>query len=157
MATANRSLITALRKTAWVLRTRVTYQWGHLGACNCGHLAQTVTQLSKAEIHAAALKRGGDWGELAVDHCPRSGLPVDYILEQLFELGLRKADIGHLEDLDDPKILARLPGGRRWLRRNDRDDVILYMETWADLLEEQLQRDDEDDPAPARSAAIDAA
>jgi hypothetical protein len=48
---------------------------------------------------------------------------------------LTTEDIGHLEKLDDPAILAALPGGHRWLRRNDRADVISYLETWADLLE----------------------
>ncbi|MEL6182410.1 MAG: hypothetical protein AAFS10_25865 [Myxococcota bacterium] len=157
MAIANRSLVTSLRKTAWVLRTSVTYQWGHLGACNCGHLAQTITDLSKAEIHAAALKRGGDWGELAVDHCPRSGLPIDYILDQLLELGLNTSDIGHLEDLDDPAVLAKLPDGKRWLRRNNRDDVILYMETWANVLEAQLDEHEGDTPAPAAAMLVEAA
>lgn len=31
-----------------------------------------------------------------------------------------------------------LPGGFRWLQRNVREDVILYFETYASLLEEQL-------------------
>ena len=35
-------------------------------------------------------------------------------------------------------MLNRLPGGFRWLQKNVRDHVVLYFETFADLLEEQL-------------------
>ncbi|MBD0350068.1 MAG: hypothetical protein ICV65_02820 [Flavisolibacter sp.] len=35
-------------------------------------------------------------------------------------------------------MLEKLPGGFRWLQKNVRDDVILYFETFADLLEEKL-------------------
>jgi len=35
-------------------------------------------------------------------------------------------------------VLLELPGGFRWLKRNLRQDVILYFETFANLLEDQL-------------------
>ena len=35
-------------------------------------------------------------------------------------------------------LLGYLPGGFRWLKRNVREDVILYFETFAKLLEEKL-------------------
>ena len=38
-------------------------------------------------------------------------------------------------------MLEQLPGGFRWLKRNVREDVILYFETYARLLELQLQKD----------------
>jgi hypothetical protein len=34
--------------------------------------------------------------------------------------------------------LNQLPGGFRWLKRNERNDVIVYFETFASLLEEKL-------------------
>ena len=37
-------------------------------------------------------------------------------------------------------MLEKLPGGFRWLKRNQREDVILYFEAMADLLEEELIR-----------------
>jgi hypothetical protein len=40
--------------------------------------------------------------------------------------------------LEDRTVLNALPGGFRWLKRNQRADVILYFKTYADLLEEQL-------------------
>ncbi|WP_243635867.1 hypothetical protein [Hymenobacter edaphi] len=48
MASCSLSVIEALRTTAQRLSTQAPYQWGHMGSCNCGHLAQTITRLSKA-------------------------------------------------------------------------------------------------------------
>jgi hypothetical protein len=36
--------------------------------------------------------------------------------------------------------LKALPGGFRWLKRNKREDVIVYLETFAFLLEAELER-----------------
>ena len=36
MATANPELIAALERTASKLQQGASYQWGHMGACNCG-------------------------------------------------------------------------------------------------------------------------
>jgi hypothetical protein len=35
-------------------------------------------------------------------------------------------------------VLDKLPGGFRWLTKNVREDVIVYFETFANILEEQL-------------------
>jgi hypothetical protein len=40
--------------------------------------------------------------------------------------------------LEDKQVLKQLPGGFRWLSRNKREDVILYFETFANLLEAKL-------------------
>ena len=61
MAYPNRALILALEATHAKLKTSPLYAWGHLGACNCGHLAQVVTRKSAAEIHRLAVRRAGDW------------------------------------------------------------------------------------------------
>jgi hypothetical protein len=129
------SLATALRVTADRLASGVTYQWGHLGLCNCGHLVQTVCRLPRQTIHEWALERTGDWEQLANDYCPTSGHHIDDVIASLLALGMSQDEIGHLEKLDDPRVLAALPGGHRWLTRNDRDHVVLYMRTWAGLLD----------------------
>ena len=54
------------------------------------------------------------------------------------EAGLTPTDIHHLEYLTDRTILDKLPGGFRWLKRNQREDVVVYMETFADWIEGQL-------------------
>jgi hypothetical protein len=63
MAHANPELIQALRRTAQKLSIGNPYQWGHMGSCNCGNLAQELTQLTKAQIHEFAMQGRGDWRE----------------------------------------------------------------------------------------------
>jgi len=132
-------LIDALRKTAKRLAaSTVRYQWSHQGSCNCGHLAQTLTNLSHAEIHSYAIERHGDWEDHAEDYCPTSGHHIDRIITAMMEIGMTRDDIGYLEKLDAPAVLYRLPLEQRNLTRTNREHVVLYMNTWADMLEEQL-------------------
>nr|WP_294904075.1 hypothetical protein [uncultured Lacibacter sp.] len=138
MAQANIRLIEALRETATRLRNGVHYAWGNHGACNCGNLTQVVTRLSKEEILAHAHTGIGEWTELAVDYCGITNAPAGLLITKLQEIGLTPSDIHNLEYLEDKAVLQRLPGGFRWLKRNVREDVIVYFETFADLLEEQL-------------------
>lgn len=135
MARPSVALVGSLRRTAARLASSATYAWGHLGMCNCGHLVQTLCGLAPARIHTIALEGDGDWEMLANAYCPTSGHAIDDVITALVAAGLTTEDIGHLEKLDDPEILAALPGGHRWLRRNDRADVIAYLEAWAGLLE----------------------
>jgi hypothetical protein len=110
-----------------------------MGACNCGHLAQTVTQLSAEDIRRYALERAGEWAEQGLEFCPTSGYPMDAILTALFELGLSSDDLGQLERLTNPEVLRRLPIElRKELSYRERDHVVMYMRAFADLLEQQL-------------------
>lgn len=139
MAKSTLPVIQALRDTAQRLATQAPYQWGHMGSCNCGHLAQTVTRLTKAEIHARAMQRYGDWERQLIDYCPTSGLPIDQTIDEMLALGFSRQDLMHLERLANPDIRAAIPFERRnTLRHNQRDDVVLYLRTWADLLENSL-------------------
>ena len=138
MAKPSVALIQKLRQAARQIGTGSPYEWGHMGSCNCGHLAQAITQRPKGEIHASALQRHGDWEQQLIDYCPQSGLPMDQIIDEMLALGLTRQDLTHLEKLGDPTILRALPPERRYLRHNLREDVVLYLKTWADLLEQQL-------------------
>lgn len=140
MARASLELVTALRVTADRLAAGSAYQWGHFGMCNCGHLVQTVCGLAPPQIHRLALEGDGDWEQLANAYCPTSGFAIDDVITRLLELGLSTEDVGHLEKLDDPAVLAALPGGKRWLTRNVRDDVVAYLRAWAALLDASLPR-----------------
>jgi len=132
-------LVEVLRETAAVLETSGSYQWGNMGHCNCGHLAQTITRLTGAEIHRSAMEDEGDWRERARDHCPHSGRLIDDIIAQMLELGMTLRDIGDLERLSGAAVLAAIPGDRLPLARHRRDDVVLYMRTWADVIERAPQ------------------
>lgn len=138
MAKARAEIIYALRKTAVTLENSTRYQWGHMGACNCGFLAQEITQLTQAEIHRRALMRHGDWTEQLNDYCPINGLPFDDIISELLDVGFDSDDLGHLEKLSDPKIIRLLPPAERVLLHNSKKDVVLYLRLWANLLEEEL-------------------
>ena len=141
MAFPNLILIDALRTTAQRLRNGAFYAWGHHGACNCGNLLQVVTSLSKEDILQFAHTGTGEWTELSEDYCASTGTPVYLMISKLEAIGLTSTDIHNLEYLEDRKVLDQLPGGFRWLKRNEREDVTLYFETFAGMLEEQLLRD----------------
>ncbi|MFC0185829.1 hypothetical protein SAMN04515674_1149 [Pseudarcicella hirudinis] len=139
MAHANTVLINALRRTANKLSSGTSYQWGHMGSCNCGNLAQELTLLSKAEIHEFAMAGRGDWREQVEEFCPASGLPMDLLIAEMLKNGLTTTDLQHLEKLSDRKILAGIPSEiRSKMKYNSREDVILYLSTWANLLEDEL-------------------
>lgn len=140
MARPEPRLIEALRATAGRLESGASYRWTHMGMCNCGHLAQTVTGHRKEELHRMALEKAGDWSQQVVDYCPTSGFPMDHVITSLLDLGLTQSDLRHLEWLSDPAILRRVPADRRagqgrYLDRRRRSDVVLYLRTWADQLE----------------------
>ncbi|HSI76985.1 MAG TPA: hypothetical protein VK957_13880 [Lunatimonas sp.] len=138
MATPTPELILGIRKTIQKLKNGAPYQWGHMGACNCGNLAQELTKLSKGEIHAYAMQRHGDWNEQLVDYCPTSGYPMDLMVGKMLETGLTLDDLMHLEKLSDPEILFHLPLEKRLnISKNSKTDVILYLETWVKKLEEK--------------------
>ena len=138
MAYPTISLIAALRQAANNLRSGVHYAWGSHGSCNCGHLLQVVTRLSKEEIIRHAQTVHGEWTEIAEDYCGVTNAPAYLLVSKLEGLGLTPTDIHNLEYLEDRQVLEALPGGFRWLKKNVREDVILYFETFADLLEDEL-------------------
>lgn len=138
MARANPELIAAFRKTISKLKKGAPYQWGHMGACNCGNLAQELISISKAEIHKNAMSKSGDWNEQLNDYCPTSGFPMDLMISKLLEKGLSIDELKHLEKLSDPKILSRIPLPKRNnLVKNKLEDVIFYMQIWLEILENQ--------------------
>jgi hypothetical protein len=138
MAKPGLHLIEALRKSAKALQKSSDYQWGHMGSCNCGFLAQQITKLSKDEIHARAMQRNGDWNEQLNDYCPTSGLLMDDLISELLSAGLDVDDLKQLEKLSNPQVIKNLPSGRRHLNHNVKADVIEYFYAWAKLLETEI-------------------
>ena len=132
------ALVQILRKAAQKLEESSSYQWGHMGACNCGYLAQEVTGLTQTEIHRSALQGQGDWTEQLKDFCPSSHLPLDEIISALIRVGFDPDDLKHLERLSDPAVLMSLPMDERNLYFNVKRDVVKYMKVWATRLEEEL-------------------
>lgn len=139
METKKIACIIALRDTANNLESGNRYEWGHMGSCNCGNLAQTVTYFTRAEIQKYALQKRGDWSEQLLDYCPTSGFPMDLIIEKMIEFGFSAQDLRHLEWLSSPVVLSEM--GVTYLDRNVKTDTINYMKSWAQLLENQFVAD----------------
>jgi hypothetical protein len=138
MAKPSIELANMLRTTARKIESSESYQWGHMGLCNCGFLAQQITHLTKAEIHACAMQRHGDWTEQLNDYCPTSGLPMDDLIAELIAFGFDADDLRHLEKLSDGTVLRMLPVAERDLKYNSKRDVVKYIMAWATLVEDQL-------------------
>ena len=138
MAIASAKLIDLLQQTIALLERSEQYQWGHSGACNCGHLAQVITGYDKSQIHYWAMQKGGDWTDNAGDYCQSSGYEIDRVIEIMLQVGLQIEDIQDIETLSNAKVLAHLPPEKRRLRHNKKEDVIFYFQTWVALLEQEL-------------------
>ena len=131
-------LIEAIRKTAQKLERGVEYQWGHMGSCNCGLLAQELTSKSKGEIHSSAMERYGDWTEQLNDYCPTSGLKMDDLIDELLSNGLTTTDLAQLEKLNNPEVLKMITPVHGYIKHNKREDLLIYLNTWATLLEHKF-------------------
>lgn len=154
MAIASAKLIDILQQTIALLERSEQYQWGHSGACNCGHLAQVITGYDKSQIHYWAMQKGGDWTDNADDYCQSSGYEIDRVIEIMLQAGLQIEDIQDIETLSNPRVLAHLPPERRQLRHNQKEDVIFYFQTWVDLLEQELGHTANSSWTPHRTAPM---
>ena len=143
MAHPSKQLINALRTTATRLQNGAGYAWGNHGSCNCGNLLQVVTKLSRQEILTYAHTGIGEWTELAEEYCSVTDAPVQMLISSLEKLGLTPTDIHNLEYLEDKAVLKNLPGGFRWLKKNRREDVIIYFNAFADVLEAKLEKENQ--------------
>jgi hypothetical protein len=138
MAKSSLEIVVALRKTAGRLLKSSQYQWGHMGSCNCGFLAQEVTSLTRDQIHSRAMVGLGDWSEQLNDYCPTSGRPMDEVIDALIRFGFSTDDLRNLERLSDPLILRAINATERPLHHNVKADVVTYLIKWAEIVEVAL-------------------
>lgn len=138
MASVSKELIDLLLDTANRIELSTEYQWGHMGSCNCGFLAQQITGFDKKEIHQQAMYRSGDWSEQLKDYCPGSGIAMDEIIERLTAAGFSIQDLINLERLEDSRVLRMLPSSKRQLKHNRKEDVVSYFRAWAEMLTLEL-------------------
>ena len=89
-----------------------------------------------------ALEKAGDWAEHIVEYCPTSRYPIDHIITTMLDAGLSRRDLSDLERLRSNAVRTRLPDGHRTLDYRRREDVVLYMRTWAGLLDEEADSSD---------------
>ncbi len=138
MARANLTLIEAIKIAANKIEQGENYQWGHMGGCNCGHLAQELTPFSKREIHEYAMRKSGDWTDQVNDYCGMTDMPMDEIISSMMEAGLERQDMIELERLNNSEVRKALGVKGINLKHNIKADVVLYMRAWAAILEEKL-------------------
>lgn len=139
MARPSHQLVSALRETADRVEAGARYEWGHMAHCNCGHLVQTLTRRTGREISRSINHCLDEWSEHARDYCDRTGQEVEDLFIALSNAGFDRDDVAHLETLSDRAVLNRIGDGVH-LRRNQREDLVLYLQTMADLLEDQLPK-----------------
>lgn len=135
MARANFKLINAIRKAANKIENGSDYQWGHMGGCNCGHLAQELTPFTKREIHEYAMRKSGDWTDQVQDYCSTSQMPMDEIISTMMESGLERKDMVELERLKNHEVRLFMGEIGKSLSHNKKQDVVNYMKAWAEMLE----------------------
>ena len=111
------------------------YQWGHMGQCNVGHVVQTMTGMKDVEIVKSLSFEMDEWSEHAKTYCEGTNLEVNDLFETLKKFGLSTKDIVHLENLSDKRVLENLPGGFRYLARNQKKDLIEYLNSLAEIVE----------------------
>lgn len=141
MAKPSLELIDPLRKAAKnIAEDKESYNWKAIGACNCGSLVQVVTNYTAKEISNFGIKKYGDWQSISLLYDKNSGYEIDNIITKLLEKGLDLQDFTYLENLSCPKVLTYM-GENIVLKRDDPDDAILYLNSWAEMLEDDLLKD----------------
>lgn len=139
MAIPSLELADVLRRTAKRIDSgKSNYDWKHIGICNCGNLVQIVTGKNKRQIYESGRQKHGDWEMLTYLFKENSSYEIDKIIKAMLDFGFSLEDIVNLENLSCPRVLSRLPKERQYPKRDRREDVILYLETWAEMIEEEL-------------------
>jgi hypothetical protein len=116
------TLIEALTAVVTALENdTIDYDWCKTSHCNCGLVAQAVTRTGQDGLNndylidiknalqtkkKMAKGKSATWTELVAEYCPLTGEPLADVFKKLYEAGMTREDIAHLEYLSDPKILA---------------------------------------------------
>lgn len=141
MAKPSLQLIDALRKAAKnIAEDKDSYNWKAIGACNCGTLVQVVTGYNAKEISNYGIKKHGDWQSISLLYDKNNDFEIDKIITRMLDLGMSLEDFTYLENLNCPKVLSYI-GKDVCLTRDDPYDAVLYLTSWADMLEEELLND----------------
>lgn len=140
MSNHKKPIADLLRETADRLDGGARYEWGHMGRCNCGHLVQTLTEMTDRQIAESVNHQLDEWSEHARDYCEQTGSPVEDLFTALAEVGFSHRDVMALEYLNDPRVRAELGERGQGLRRNYAPDVSLYMRTLADVIEKEQSK-----------------
>ena len=138
MARSSLQLIDALKSAAKKISDdKDSYNWRAIGACNCGNLVQAVTNYNAKEISNFGIKKHGDWQSISLLYNKDGDYEIDIIIKNLLDMGILLEDFAYLENLNCPKVLSYI-GGNVNLKKDEADDAVLYLNSWANMLEEEL-------------------
>jgi hypothetical protein len=129
-------LIEALRKTADRIASGTSdYSWVDSRQCNCGQLLQTITGESAKQLLNRQMS-----GEVEFINWSNifGHVYLSKWADRLVESGMTYSDIHDLEYLVNPLVRNRV--GPVWLDRSNQSHVVIYMNTWATMLEEDQKR-----------------
>jgi hypothetical protein len=122
METKTQKLIKGLNIVINALKNgTIHYDWTQQDSCNCGVVAQAILGKTKEEIRtfyneiSSGLAKHNTkdtkidltWQNGVKYLCPLTGEPMIEVFKKLFEAGLSKSDIVHLEYMNNPAILKR--------------------------------------------------
>lgn len=150
MITKKQNLINGLKKVVHALKTdTIHYSWKHQDSCNCGVIAQVLLNKSKNDLsnsifdntffnedefkkYFAVKEAEFTWKNAVKVHCPITGKPMHEVFKQLFERGLSKEDIVHLEYLENPAILAKSGIKLTYIDKEEKDILKekIVTKTW---------------------------
>jgi hypothetical protein len=152
------------------------FDWEKQHKCCCGVVAQILLSKTQFEIRRqfqtlTKATGGGEyvtWGDLTNRVCPITGMPEAEMFRQLYEAGLTREDIIHLEYLSDPKVLALMPPKKKRVLRwfcfrevnhwkydeEDSRDLAVYLRGLAKLKEQQVTGEEFVQPSVNRIAEL---
>lgn len=154
------SLAVSLRRVAELLRNgRVEYEWDLSNQCNMGLIARAALGLSRNQFSKLEkpVSHQPLWEERAEAYCPMTGIPEIKLFRVLHDVGFRFEDYGEAENLSNPDVVERIKHDGRFIETNERrnwfgrkipvtiqrrihrdeeQSLIVYLETWALLIEE---------------------
>lgn len=114
------------------------YYWGNVITCQCGVLAKVVIEQDLGVLNRFCYSGSVSWGELLKDRidvpvCTSTGLSITQIIEALYSAGFTKQELIDLEDLNSKEVLSVLSKGTTPCEAKD---AVLYLRTWAALLDD---------------------
>jgi hypothetical protein len=137
------TLTSALREAARRLNAGHYHNWGAVSTCNCGVLAQVLMGKTREDLRDLQGKSEnfiGTYTAMArrVLACPSTDIPFATVVRTLFNVGLTQKDINQLEYLTNPDVAERFEMQTKTAPHKTHPlEVALYMNIWADILEEQ--------------------
>lgn len=135
MARPTLELIEALRNTADKIESgEWEFKWLNSESCNCGLLVRSIL--------GEPVSINGSWNSAlnypeATCFFTETGMKNEEIFSKLRSVGLTDTDLRGLELFEHSEVLERAEAED--LYYEDPEDVVIYMRTWADILEEKRE------------------